>query len=111
MKNKLPTQGPKNLFLFILFVFGTLMAISWLTDYTHKHPLISYSAFLKRVESGDVRRVDVAGQNIKGQFKNNDKFITVMPQSQSTWDQLKQYNVAINVESPGSSVALWHFLF
>ena len=65
------------------------MAISWLTDYTNKHPLISYSAFLSRVEKGDVRKIHVAGQNIQGQFKNNDKFVTVMPQSQSTWDQLK----------------------
>jgi len=110
MKNKLPAHGPKNLFLFILFVFGTLLAISWLTDYTHKHPPISYSAFLKRVENGDVRRVDVSGQNIKGQFKNGDSFVTVMPQNQSTWDQLKQHNVEINVESPGSSVAFWYFL-
>ena len=110
MKNKLPTHGPKNLFLFILFVFGTLMAISWLTDYSHKHPVISYSAFLNRVEKGDVRRVDVAGQTIKGQFKNNEKFVTVMPQNQSTWDQLKLHNVEITVESPGSSTAFWYFL-
>lgn len=110
MKNKISTNGPKNLFLFILFVLGTLMAISWLTDYTNKHPLISYSAFLNRVESGDVRKIYVTGQNIQGIFKNNEKFITVMPQNQSTWDELKKHDVEITVESPGSSAALWYFL-
>lgn len=110
MKNKLPTQGPKSLFLFLLFVFGTLMAISWLANYSSQYPVISYSAFLNRVEKGDVKRVDVSGQNIKGIFKNDEKFITVMPQSQSTWDQLKVHNVEINVESPGSTTAFWYFL-
>jgi len=110
MKNKFSANGPKSLFLFVLFVFGTLMAISWLTDYTNKHPLISYSSFLNRVEKGDVRKVHVAGQNIQGQFKNNEKFITVMPQSPSTWDQLKAHNVEINVESPGSSALFWYIL-
>jgi len=110
MKNKLPTQGAKNLFLFILFVFGTLLAISWLTDYTSKHPLISYTAFLNRVENGDVRKIHVTGQNVQGQFKNGESFLTVMPQSQSTWDQLKIHGVEINVESPGSSAAFWYLL-
>jgi len=107
MKNKYST--PKNIFLFVLFVFGTLIAVSWLTDYTKKFPHKSYSSFLKQVEFGKVKKIYVSGQNISGEFKDGSHFLTVMPPSQTTWDQLKKYDVEITVESPTSGTSLWYF--
>jgi len=56
--------------VFWLFIIFLLLA-PWLSkQYVSKGTQISYSAFRKQVEAGNVTKVTVEGEKISGEFKN-----------------------------------------
>ena len=76
---------------------------------------LSFSDFLNRVSSGEVREVSIRGNSIDGMFFNGDSFTTLIPVSYpQVIDDLRNYNVRINIlplESPlGSIIGMLFYL-
>lgn len=104
--------GSRNALLWagILFVVS-LIFLAQLTDYSRETKTLNYSAFLKRVEQGEVEKVQVDGQDIYGVLKNKTHFETVVPNTFNDWDMLRKNNVEVIVAAPASSMGFWHILF
>jgi cell division protease FtsH len=113
-KMKKPQQffsgGPRGLLLAVIIIVGALMMLKWLTDYSLQVKPISYSTFLKRVEAGDVKLVQVTDQDVQGLFKDGTKFETVIAQAPQNWDILKKNNVEVTISSSSGQVSLWYLL-
>lgn len=103
-------KGPKNLFIIILVLFGTLALLTKLTDYTRQIKTVNYSTFLHEVEQDRVREVTISGQDVQGVFKSGLCFETVIPYIPKHWDILKEHNVNIRVENIANQFNLWYFL-
>ncbi len=105
--------GPINL----LFLLGILLIGIWaltkLTDYTRTTQRITLSAFLKKVELGAVKEIQVMGDQVYGKYRDNQtRFETNIHQHDTkVWDILRKNNVDVDVISPTSSdFSLWHLL-
>ncbi|MBA3751404.1 ATP-dependent zinc metalloprotease FtsH [Candidatus Dependentiae bacterium] len=105
--------GPGNFFLVALFVGLALMAVLKLADFSHKIESISYSMFLKRLESNQVKAVIVTGNDVKGIYRDGKtRFEVTVPQIPKIWDLLKEHNVETNVVSSGSGdFGIWQFIY
>lgn len=111
MKKKLSFKGgPKNILLALFIFFACILVLSKLNEYTRQVSNINYSAFLKRVEAGDVKTVAISGQDVFGAFKNGTKFETVIPYTPQNWDILKKYDVDVTVANQSSQTSFWYFL-
>jgi len=58
---------------------------------------ISYSQFLDKVETGDVRSVTIAGEQVSGVYSDGKTFTTTIPQDPTLVSKLNEKNVDINV--------------
>ena len=67
-----------------------------------------YSEFLKQVDQSQVRSVNIAGQEIRGEFQGGKSFVTESPVvEQSTLvERLMRHGVEINAEKSGGSRGL-----
>jgi len=73
---------------------------------------ISYSAFVKDVNQGNVRSVTITEQNVNGTFQNNKTFTTYlpMPQDPALMQALLAKNVNIKGKQPDQPGLLTHLL-
>jgi cell division protease FtsH len=103
--------GSRNALLWagILFVVS-LIFLAQLTDYSRETKTLTYSAFLKRAEQGEVEKVQIDGQELYGVLKNKTHFETVLPQGFQDWDILRQHNVEVIISAPAGSIGFWHIL-
>ena len=53
--------GPGNVFLIALFFLFTILIVLKLADFSHQTENISYSTFLKKLETNQVKAVEVTG--------------------------------------------------
>ena len=103
--------GPGNLFLVVLFLALTLLAVLKLADFSHQTESISYSNFLKKLEANQIKSVEVTGNEIRGIYRDGrNRFETIIPNSPKIWDLLKEHNVDTNISSPGD-FGIWQFLY
>jgi cell division protease FtsH len=66
-------------------------------------PQISYSQFMAAVESGDVVKVTIAGNRIRGQYRNNGVFWLFGPANQSLFlDLLRDKGVEVWFKDAGA---------
>lgn len=113
MKNKFNKSplfqgGPKNLLILLMIMVGGLLLLHHFTDYARQIKTISYDAFLKSVETNEVKEVHVAGQEVYGLFRDGSRFETVVGANPKNWDMLKEHNVQVWVASSSSQVSLWY---
>ncbi len=77
-KNNFFQGGPKNLVILTLIFLGGVLLLHQFTDYARQIKPISYDAFLKRVEQGDVKQIRVSGTDVYGLFRDGSRFETVV---------------------------------
>ena len=109
-KNPFFQGGPKNLLILTLLLLGGIALLHRFTDYARQIKEISYSAFLKRVEQNDVRRVHASGQDVYGVFRDGSRFETVVADNPANWDLLKKHDVEFSVASPSGQINFWYLL-
>lgn len=102
--------GPRGLFIAVIVIVGSMLLLKFLTDYTLQVKPISYSSFIKHVEKGEVKAVQVSDSDVQGIFTNGSKFETVIADTPANWDVLKQHNVEVVIASPSGQVSLWYIL-
>ena len=70
---------------------------------------IPYSAFLDRVEQGQVQSVNIAGEAITGQTKSGTAFATRAPQDPQLVQRLRDAGVAITAK-PEEGPSVWQYV-
>lgn len=111
--------GPGNLLLVALFLALTFLAVLKLADFSHKTENITYSAFLKKLESGQIQSVEVGGtgsradigSGIRGRYKTGIGFETIAPVTPKMWELLREHQVETSVARGTSDMSLWQFLY
>jgi cell division protease FtsH len=108
-KKPKPSQGPRNLVFAVVFAVGCLAVLTKLYDYTRAVEQLPFSTFLKRVESGDVSKVKMAGQDIYGEFKDHVRFETVVDKQFKLSEFLHNKSVEFEVVPP-PLVSFWNII-
>lgn len=109
-KNQLMPGGMKHIIVGALFVLASIILLSKLSDYARSIDVMSYSDFLNKVESGDVKWVRVYGQEVKGVLKDGSAFETVVGNNPNDWELLRKHNVAFSVINPSSQFNIWYLV-
>jgi len=61
----------------------------------------SYTQFTQEVTQGDVRKVTVQGDELSGELKNGQAFVTIVPSNDpALWSTLKDHQVDVTVKAP-----------
>ena len=103
--------SPKNTIIAILIFIASIVVLTKLVDHTIKIRTLPYSAFIKRVEQGDVKAVHIAGQDVYGAFKDGSKFESTVPSNNpKQWEILQAHNVELSVANQSSQVNIWYLL-
>ena len=90
-------QNPKKSFITWLLIFVVIIFISNLLGDSGAGNRVLFSDFMKRVEAGEVKKVDIKGEELSGEFKDGAKFSTNLPEYPSLVEKLREGNVEINV--------------
>ncbi len=87
----------KNLSIWLLIGFLVFLIIDFYKSNTvsQRSNVIAYSNFLNDVKNGNVSRVEIRGNNIKGSYTNGSFFTTYSPNDLSLIDKLERNNVEI----------------
>jgi cell division protease FtsH len=84
-------------FLTWLVIFAIVMIVS--EAITGKGGLndkrVSFSEFIKKVDSGDVTKVEIKGDDLYGVFKSGEKFYTYLPQYPKLVEKLQENSVEV----------------
>ncbi|HEX3216650.1 MAG TPA: ATP-dependent zinc metalloprotease FtsH [Aestuariivirgaceae bacterium] len=72
---------------------------------------VSYSEFLSKVDSGEVKSVTISGDSISGQYTNGTGFQTYAPQDSGLVATLRQKGVEIKARPAGSDEFLPSLIF
>ncbi len=87
----------KNVAIWLLIGFLVFLIIDFYksNDVSQRTSPISYSNFLTELQNGNVSRVEIRGNNIKGEYSNGSLFSTYAPNDMSLIEKLEKNNVEI----------------
>jgi cell division protease FtsH len=107
--------GPKNIkngLIALIMIAGVLLILHKLTEIGRNVQVISYSAFLEKVDQNLVKKVYVAGQDVEGMFNDGSRFETVIGNNANDWELMRMHGVEFAVISPSNQLGIWYlFLF
>ena len=87
----------KNLAVWLLIGFLVFLIVDFYQGSSPSKPsqALSYSNFLTEVKNGNVSRVEIRGNNIKGELNNGSVFTTYSPNDQGLISRLEKSSVEI----------------
>ena len=87
----------KNLAIWLLIGFLVFLVVDFYQGSSPSKPsqALSYSNFLTEVKNGNVSRVEIRGNNIKGELNNGSVFTTYSPNDQGLISRLEKSSVEI----------------
>jgi len=90
----------KNLILWLI-IAAVLLTVFQKLDSPVSSQEIAYSQFIQLVQSGQVKKVTIAGATINGEFANGQTFETIRPgHDQKMMDDLLENNVEVQGKKP-----------
>ena len=108
-KKNMFQPAQKNVLVLALLLFGGVLILHQFTDYARTIKTIPYMpTFIQKVESGDVKKIHVSGQDVYGIFNDGTRFETVIAETPKNWDVLKEHGVEVVVASPAGQMSLWY---
>ncbi len=108
-KNNLPS-GPKGILFGACIVVVCMLMLYKLTSLSQKIQPINYSAFLKNVESGKVKKIIISGLDVAGEMRDGSTFETVIGDTPANWDLYKKNDVEVIVENQMNQLGFFHLL-
>lgn len=102
-------RGSRGIIMIAIIFMVAVGVLARLTDYTRQVKVLSYSKFIKAVETDEVNAIHVAGQEVYGSLKDNVRFETIIPENAPIFDLLKQHNVEYSVASAANAFSPWYF--
>src|SRR3989338_103508 len=97
--NKNISKGPRNLVIMAFVLASSLLLLTKLTEMTQGMVRYSFSEFLDKVQNDQVKRVQIAGQDIHGELKDGSSFETIAGKYEKTWDILREHKVDFTVDN------------
>ncbi|EAT11492.1 ATP-dependent zinc metalloprotease FtsH [Bermanella marisrubri] len=90
----------KNLILWVI-IAAVLLTVFQKLDSPVSNQEIAYSQFIERVQSGQVKKVTIAGASITGEYNNGQRFETIRPgHDPKMMDDLLEHNVEVQGKKP-----------
>ena len=89
----------KNIAMWAIIVFLTIGLYNMFKDpqvNARKGNLIIFSDFLTSVDNGEVLKVEIQGNNIKGVYSNGNSFTTYSPNDPNLIEKLSNKGVSIS---------------
>ncbi len=88
----------KNIAIWLLIGFLVFLIVDFYkaNESSRKISPISYSNFLSEIKNGNVARVEIRGNNIKGEYSNGSYFSTYSPNDMNLIEKLEKNSVEIN---------------
>lgn len=90
----------KNILLWAFIGVALLMVFKQFGHRTKIDPAMPYSNFIGKLSQGEVKRVNIEGRTITGEFRDGDQFVTYSPNDPHLVDDLLKYHVELKVEPP-----------
>lgn len=106
----------RNILLWMSIVLiASLFVLTWLADLSRGIDTLSFSTFMKKVESDEIVTLRVNGQEASGYYidfvrKDKAPFETVLPQGFNDWEALRAHKVEVAIAQPATPLSLWHIL-
>ncbi len=97
----------RNIIIAGLICVVSLAVLYKLTEWSRGIDIITYSDFLDKVESGQVKKVIVSGQEVSGLLENGLKIQTVLAETDSNWNLFRKNAVDVTVEPAGGEFPYW----
>ena len=88
----------KNLAIWLLIGFLVFLIIDFYkaNETSQRSVPVSYSNFLTELNNGNISKVEIRGNNIKGEYSNGSMFTTYAPNDLNLIEKLEKNNVEIN---------------
>lgn len=100
----------RSFLMVVLGLFGLLYALHYLISVTKEIELFNYSNFITQVEQGNVQKVVIDGQSVRGILKDGRIFDSIMPaQEFKEWEILRKNNVDLGFVAPSVSI-FWYIV-
>ena len=82
----------KNIAIWLLIGFLVFLIVDFYkaNDSSNKISPISYSNFLSEIKNGNVSRVEIRGNNIKGEYSNGSYFSIYTPNDMNLIEKLEK---------------------
>jgi len=100
----------KNIILWLVIALVLMSVFSNFGPRYEKPAILTYSQFVQKVRSGDVKQVVIENQHINGNTKSDDRFTTYMPfpSDQPLLNELLENGVHIRGKPPEQQSMLMH---
>ncbi|HEV2601255.1 MAG TPA: ATP-dependent zinc metalloprotease FtsH [Candidatus Babeliales bacterium] len=103
--------GPKGVLIGAIIVFGCMLTLHHLTSIKQGIKLINYSAFMKHVEAGNVKKMIVSGNDVAGELRDGTTFETVVPSyNPENWSVYTKNNIEVEIDSSAGQMNIWYLL-
>ena len=102
--------GPANMFLLAIIFLAGIVLLAKMTEITRHTTALVYSDFLNKVEQGEVKEVQLVGQDVYGILADGTRFETTVPNNPYDLELLKKYKVKMSVVSTTNQNFLWYLL-
>jgi cell division protease FtsH len=89
------SQSSKHIALWLVLALIILAVFSVFNKQHGREPEIVFSEFMTAVDRGDVQKVTIQGHNIKGEYKNGERFRTFAPDDPELVKSLRDKKVKI----------------
>ena len=88
----------KNIAIWLLIGFLVFLIVDFYKSNNNAQRIIpiSYSNFLTEIKNGNVSKVEIRGNNIKGEYTNGSFFSTYSPNDMNLIEKLEKNSVEIN---------------
>ena len=90
----------KNVSFYLLIIIVAIYIIDFYSSHNVPKQEVSYTAFVKQVEQGEIAQVTIIDNTIKGKTKAGIEFTTIAPGDPKLIDLLARNNVEIRAELP-----------
>lgn len=100
----------RNIIVGLLIFIAAFLVLAQLTDYAQKTKSIPYlPTFVKHLERGEVKSIQVAGQEVYGELKDGTAFQTTVGNDPTLWSDLRKTGAEVGITSLASQASLWYF--
>lgn len=100
----------KNMLLGAMIFVGAFLVLSLLTDLAQKTKAFPYlPTFVKALEKGEVKSVQVVGQDLVGELKDGTSFHTTIGNDPELWKDLRSSEVEVSITNMATQSSMWYF--
>jgi len=89
------TQFSRNVALWLVLGLMFLLLFKVFNTQQDRDTTISFSDFVAAAENGEIKKVEIQGQNIRGEYQNEDRFKTYAPEDPDLIRTLRDKGVRI----------------